>query len=719
MNEIKKFEINFHNRPLTAEFSDLTEQANGSVVVKYGDTAIMATAVMSENKREGLDYFPLTVDYEEKFYAAGRILGGRFMRREGRPSEEAVLNGRMIDRTLRPLFDKRTRNEIQIVTTTLSVDEENDPDIPAIIASSLALATSDIPWNGPIGAVRIGRISDKLIINPTYEERKQSDLDLVICGKDGKINMIEGTTSQIPEKEVLQALEVSLPEISKILDFQNKIIKEIGKQKQQPEIKEDPEGLETLFSTSTKQGLEETLGKPAVSQEERKQHYFALGDIKKEWLNIVKEKFGEEYANNANEFFEKNIDDIMHKNILEKNLRPDGRKLDEVRSISTKSAVLPRTHGTGLFYRGLTHILSITTLGAPADFLIIEGMEIREKKSFMHHYNFPPFSVGETGRIGSTSRRSIGHGALAEKALLAVIPSKEEFPYTIRIVSETLSSNGSSSMGSVCASSLSLMDAGVPIKAPVSGIAMGLILDPSSTKEDNYKVLTDIQGPEDHHGDTDFKAAGTEKGITAIQMDVKIEGLTLKMLEDLLTQGKKARMEILKNMLQTLKEPRKEVSPHAPHIVIMQINPEKKGAVIGPGGRTINKIIDETEVQIDIDEDGKIFITGKSKESIQRAKKLIEEITYEPKLGEKFTGKVTRILDFGAFVEIKPGHEGLVHVSELAPFRVEKVADVVKTGDTVPVIIKEIDEKGRINLSIKQVDPNFFDNASRKQPKQN
>jgi len=713
---IKKFELDFHGRPLVAEFSNLTEQANGSVIIKYGETTIMATAVMSEGLREGINYFPLTVDYEEKFYAAGKILGGRFMKREGRPSDEAVLNSRMIDRTLRPLFDKRIRNEIQVIVTPLSLDEKNDPDIPAIIAASLALSTSDIPWDGPIGAVRVGRSPstslrvNKFIINPTYEEKEKSDINLTICGREEKTNMIEGNANQIPEEDILKALESAQPEIEKLIDFQNKIIKEVGKQKIWPEIREDPSGMEELFSKNIKERMEKALEKSVVSQQERKEHYFVLGDLKKEWMKIAENKFGDYYSNQVDNFFEKIIDDTIHKNVLEKDVRPDGRKLDEIRTISTQAKLLPRTHGSGLFYRGLTHILSVVTLGAPSDYLIIEGMEVREKKTFMHHYNFPPFSVGETGRLGGFNRRSIGHGALAEKALEQIIPDKETFPYTIRIVSETLSSNGSSSMGSVCASSLALMDAGVPIKEPVSGIAMGIM-----TEGDNkYKVLADIQGPEDHHGDSDFKVAGTKNGITAIQMDVKVKGLTLKMLEDLLKQSKKARAEILQNMLKTLPEPRKEISPHAPHIIIIQINPEKKGGLIGPGGKTINKIIDETGVQIDIEEDGKVFVTSEDKDSLKKAREMIESITYEPKPGEMFKGKVVKILDFGAFVEIKPGIEGLVHISEIAPFRVEKVTDIIKEGDIVPVKVKNIDEQERLNLSIKQADPNY---AKAKTPK--
>lgn len=698
----KKFQLDFHNRPLTAEFSDLAEQANGSVIITYGQTSVMATAVMSSYTKEGLDHFPLMVDYEEKFYAAGRILGSRFMRREGKPSEEAILNGRMIDRTLRPLFDRRMRNEIQIIATALSVDEDNDPDVLAILAGSLALSTSDIPWDGPVGAVRMARVNGKFIINPTYKEKIEADLDLVICGKNGKINMIEGEAKELPEKIILEAAEVAIAEIEKLVDFQKKIIKEIGKTKNWPEIKETPDGMESLFEKNMKEKLEAALSQPKP----KKEHYSILADLNKEWLDEAIEKFGAEYAGQADDIFEKAINFIIHKNVLEKELRPDGRKLDEIRPLETTIGVLPRAHGTGLFYRGMTHILSTVTLGSPADFLIIEGMEIREKRNFIHHYNFPPFSSGEIGKIGNPGRREIGHGALAERALAKVMPSKEQFPYTIRIVSETMSSNGSSSMGSVCASTLALMDAGVPIKAPVSGIAMGIMMS-AQDEGDNYKVLTDIQGPEDHHGDTDFKAAGTEQGITAIQMDVKVEGLTIKMLDDILKQSKKARLQILKKILDTISEPKKQLSPYAPQIIVMQIKPERKGELIGPGGRTINKIIDASGVQIDIDENGKIFITGKNEESLKKAKGMIEEITYEPQPGEIHKGVVTRIFEFGAMVEIKPRHEGLVHISELAPFRVEKVTDIVKVGDVVPVKVINIDEMGRINLSLKQADPNY------------
>lgn len=694
----KQFQMDFHGRPLVAEFTDLAEQTNGSVILKYGETMVMATVVMSENQREKIDYFPLTVDYEEKFYAAGKILGSRFVRREGKPSEEAVLNCRMIDRTLRPLFDKKIRNEIQVVTTALSVDEENDPDVLAILAASLTIATSDIPWGGPLGAVRIARIDGGFVVNPTWLQKEKADMELIICGKGGKINMIEGKAQQIPEEIILQVLESSLPEIAKLIDFQNKIVQEIGKPKKWPETKEMPENMPALFEKHVESRLKDVLS----NSQDKEERNAMLGDLKKEWLEISEKEFGDEFFTLASDLYEKYINDIIHENILSEEKRPDGRKLDEIRPLYAKAGFLPRSHGSGVFYRGQTHILSVVTLGAPSDVLLIEGMEVREKRRFIHHYNFPPFAVGEIGRISMTNRREIGHGALAEKALVSIIPLKEDFPYTIRLVSETLSSNGSSSMGSVCASTIALMDAGVPIKAPVAGIAMGVMLG-----ETKYKILTDIQGPEDHHGDTDFKAAGTEKGITAIQMDVKVEGLTAKILSDLLTQSKKARLQILKKILEAIAQPRANISPFAPHIVIVNINPEKIRELIGPGGKTVNKIREITGVEIDIEEDGAVFITGKNETDTAKAKELVEEVTYEPQIGDTIKGTVTRIFEFGAMVEIKPKTEGLIHISELASSRVNRVTDVVKPGDIVPVKIVSIDEMGRINLSLKQADPNY------------
>ena len=705
--EVKVFETEFAGKKLRAEISNLANQANGSVLVRYGETAVFATAVMSEQKKENLNYFPLTVDYEERFYAAGMILGSRFIRREGRPSEEAVLTSRLIDRTIRPLFDKKIRNEVQITVLALSIDGKNDPDVPAIIAASLALGISDIPWDGPVGAARIGYHLEaslplgsdaskfKFIINPTYEERKNSSLDNVVCGKAGKINMIETAAQEVPEEIVAKAFERALEDIDFIEDFQRKIIAEIGKDKKKIEIKEAPKEMGGLFKKKILERLEQSI----YSQENDKDD---LSEIKSEWIKMAREEFGDENILAMNDFFEEKVNEIIHNNILDKEKRPDNRKIDELRPLFTEAGVLPILHGSAIFFRGGTHVLSIVTLGGRSDVQLIEGMEIQTTKRFMHHYNFPPFSTGETGRIGSPGRREIGHGALVERALSAVIPPREEFLYTIRIVSESMASNGSTSQGSVCASTLALMDAGVPIKNPVAGIAIGLMMK----NEKEYKLLTDIQGPEDHHGDMDFKCAGTKQGVTAIQMDVKVEGVTVKILEQALNQARKARMEILEKMLKILPEPRKELSSYAPRIVKMQINPDKIREVIGPGGRMINGIIAKTGAEIDIEQTGEVFITAKNIDDAEKARKIIEGLTHEYEVGEIATGPVTRLFEFGAMVEIGPNQEGLIHISELAPFRVNKVTDIVKTGDIVTVKVVAIDEKGRINLSLRQMNQN-------------
>ncbi|MBI5306007.1 polyribonucleotide nucleotidyltransferase, partial [Candidatus Wolfebacteria bacterium] len=585
--QIKKYETNFGNKKLSVEISDLADQANGSVLVRYEDTAVFATAVMGKNKREGLDYFPLSVDYEERFYAAGQILGSRFMRREGRPSEEAILSGRVIDRTIRPLFDHRMRNDTQVTMLILSVDAKNDSDIPAIIAASLALGISNIPWGGPVGAVRIGYDGKNLLVNPTYDERDNSILDAVICGTNGKVNMIEAGAKEIPEDIAVRGIEKALQEIAEIQKFQEKIILEIGKEKIKIEFDEIPADMRDFFKKEFSQNLDKAIYSGLKGD---------IGGIKSQWLKIAAEKFGPEKKNKADNLFEEEVNDIIHKEILENNKRPDGRKMDELRPIFAKTGFLPILHGSGVFYRGGTHVLSVVTLGGPKDVQLIEGMEVQMEKHFMHHYNFPPFSTGETGRMGTPGRREIGHGALAERALSAVIPPREEFPYTIRIVSESMASNGSTSQGSVCASTLALMDAGIPIKAPVAGIAMGLMME----NEKNYKVLTDIQGPEDHHGDMDFKVAGTKAGVTAIQMDVKVDGVTVEILEKTLRQAKKAREEIMETMLKEIPEPRKELSSYAPRMIKVMINPEKIGAVIGPAGKVIKSITEKTGAEIDI-----------------------------------------------------------------------------------------------------------------------
>lgn len=703
MNKIKKYETEFAGRTLTAEFSDLAEQANGSVLVKYGDTVVLATAVMSANERLGIDYFPLTVDYEEKFYAAGEILGSRFIRREGRPSDEAILVSRLIDRSIRPLFDHKIRNEVQVIVLALAVDGENDPDIPAIIAASLALGTSDILWNGPIGAVRL--VYPDFSANASYEKREKSDLDTIICGKNGKINMIEAGGKEVPENIVGEIFERSVKEIDNIQKWQETIIKEIGKTKIKIDIKPELSGLRESFNRHFRKRLEDAIFSPPSIEDatEKESRNLAITDLKKEWLESTIEGFDQPVKDHAEWLYEETINELIHSAAIRDGRRVDGRKLDELRPISAKINILPKVHGSGLFYRGSTHILSVATLGAPGDFQVIEGMEVKAKKRFMHHYNFPPFSSGETGKTGSPGRREIGHGALAEKALVAIMPSSDDFPYTIRVVSESLSSNGSTSMGSVCASSLALMTAGVPIKNPAAGISIGIML---SGKE--YKLLTDIQGPEDHHGDMDFKVAGTKEGVTAIQMDIKVDGISPEILKGALQKAKEARMKILEIMSKTIAEPVKELPPQAPRVVKISINPDKIRDVIGPGGKVINKIMADTSAEIDVEQDGTIFVTGKNEESAKRAAEIIEEITHEYQAGETFEhGIVSRIFDFGAMVEIAPKVEGLVHISELAPFRVNRVTDVVDVGDVIPVKIIEIDEMGRINLSLKAIDPNY------------
>ena len=693
----KKFTTEVGGRILTADFTDMAHQANGSCLVTYGGTVVLATAVQSKNAREGTDFFPLTVDYEEKFYAAGMILGSRFMRREGKASDEAVLVSRLIDRSIRPLFAQKTRNEVQVIILALSIDEDNDPDILSILGASLALGTSNIPWAGPIGAIRIGKKEGKLIINPSYADRIDASLDTVICGKDGKVNMIEAGALEISEDEMMEALEMASKEIDKLCDFQKKIISELGEKKAEIKLAVAPDDMKEMFKKNVVKKLEES-----IYIKEKLNRYEAMNQLKKEWMETCVEFFPEVIKSISDGLFEEAIDEIVHKNIIDpptgEEKRPDGRGTKEIRPLFAKAGLFPRTHGSGLFYRGETHILSITTLGAPSDVQLIEGMEIRAKKRFMHHYNFPPFSVGEVKPMRGPARRDIGHGALAERALIAIIPKAEDFPYTIRVVSETLSSNGSSSMGSVTAGALSLMDAGVPIKAPASGIAMGLMMDGA-----RYKILTDIQGPEDHHGDMDFKVAGTKEGITAVQMDVKVDGIPLKIMKEAFLQARDARIQILEVVTNELAAPRPELSEFAPRILTMHINPEKIRDVIGPGGKIIQSIIAETGCEIDIEQDGTIFITATKPEGMKMAEEKIKMLTRDFVIGETFEGKVTRLFPFGAMVEIGPKQEGLVHISELAPFRVNQVTDVVSPGDDVKVKVIGIDDQGRVNLSIKAV----------------
>lgn len=696
----KTYAIDIGGKPLIAEFSDLAEQANGSVLIRYGETVLLATAVMSLQQKEGADFFPLTVDYEERFYAAGEILGSRFIRREGRPTDEAILSGRVVDRTIRPLFNQQLRHEVQVIITVLSIGED-DPDILGVVGASLALSTSNIPWAGPVGAVRIGkhRGSDQFEINPTYASRGAPDveLDLLICGKDNLVNMVEVSAKETAEATMIAAMEAAVGETAKLQAWQETIAREIGREKHAIERRGFPSELPEFFLEKVGGRLTEVVFSAGDKR--------ALGDLKREWLQMVEVALPDA-STTASLYFEERLDELMHREVIDRNRRPDGRGLDEMRPLQVKAGgISPVVHGAGLFYRGGTHILSILTLGGPGDALLIDNMEIQEtKKRFMHHYNFPPFSTGETGRIGPANRRMIGHGALAEKALAPVIPTKEEFPYTIRLVSEAFASSGSTSMGSVCASTLALMDGGVPISAPVAGIAMGLMYE----SPERYRVLTDIQGPEDHHGDMDCKVAGTKAGITAVQMDVKITGIPVSLLADTFEKARTARLNILRVMEGELGAPRKDLSPRAPRITSCKIKKEQIGLVIGTGGKTVNDIKEKSGVDaIDIEEDGTIFITG-SAEAVRQAVAAIQEITHEYKKGERFMGEVTKIFDFGAAVKIGNNTEGLVHISEISPRRIERVDAVLKEGDRVPVVIKDIDEKNRMKLSIKQADPQFI-----------
>lgn len=701
MAEIKKYSLPLGKETLKIEIGKLAGQANGAVTAQLGDTVVLSTAVMSKNQKVGADYMPLVVDYEEKFYARGKILGSRFIRREGRPSEEAILNARLIDRAIRPLFDQNIRNEIQIVSTVLSVDEKNDPDIVAMIAASIALSISDIPWSGPIAAVRIGRIDNKWILNPSFEERMVGIADLVISvSPDLKINMIEAGGSEIKEEDLVAGFEFARGPLKDIVEFIKKIAGDFNMPKAPVSFAETNKEIEEEVRKFLNKN---SVLENAIYEKKKAKRIMNLDALKEELMGHITTidlpaevltKAGVSMVKAAEAVFEASVDEMVHKNILDRELRPDGRPLDGLRDLSAEIGFLPRTHGSGLFQRGETQVLSALTLGAPSDEQIVEGMVVQTKKHFMHQYNFPPYSVGETGRMGSPGRREIGHGALAEKALEPMIPKKEEFPYAIRVVSEVLSSNGSSSMASTCASTLALMDGGVPIKKPVAGIAMGIVSDGKNI----HKILTDIQGQEDHFG-MDFKVAGTRDGVTALQMDVKINGVDVETLEKALMQAKKARLQILDHMAKTIAEPKKELSPLAPRIITMEIHPDKIREVIGPGGKVINDIIAKTGAAIDIEDSGLIFITAENEKSGLEAKTIIEEIVKEYKIGDIVLGRVTQILDFGAIVEFGK-KDGMIHISELAPRRVEKVTDVVNVGDEVKVKIKRI-ENGKTSLSLK------------------
>jgi len=692
----KKWSLQIGGRVLEIETGLLAKQANGAVTVRYGDTVVLATAVMSKNASRIGGYFPLMVDYEERYYAAGKIKGSRFIKREGRPSDEAVLTGRVVDRTIRPLFNPRMRNDVQVVVTVLSIDGENDPAIVSMIAASTALSISNIPWAGPIGAVRVGRINGQFVLNPVNNEVEEGDIDLIIAGTKEKINMIEAGMKEVPEQDVVAAFAFGHEAIKKITELIDQVVSEVGSVKTTPALLAGTAEFEAEIKALY---LQENLSE--ILYDKNKQVIEEKMKVIKEKINgFIKEKYTEDIdklKEIAEQVFEETSDEIVHQNILEKGQRPDGRKLNEVRHIACLVGLLPRTHGSAVFTRGETQALTVTTLGSPGDEQFIDTMEVDIKKRYIHHYNFPPFSVGEVRPMRGPGRREIGHGALAERALVPVIPSKEEFPYTILLVSEILESNGSSSMASTCGSTLSLMDAGVPIKRPVSGIAMGIIVG----KDGKFEVLTDIQGLEDHYGDMDFKAAGTENGITALQMDVKVDGITVEMLSAVLLQSKENRKEILEKMLETLPTHRSNMSQYAPRIITMHINPAKIRNVIGTGGKIINEIIDETGVQIDIEDDGSIFITSVDEASANKAQQWIDNLTHEVKAGEIFNAKVTRLMTFGAFAEILPGQEGLIHISEFSDKRVEKVEDVAKVGDIVKVKVKQIDDQGRINLTAK------------------
>lgn len=694
----KEFEFELTGKKIVAEFSDLADQADGAVFLKSGGTVVLATVVMSKDENPSASYFNLTVDYIEKFYASGKILGSRFTRREGKPGDEAILAGRVIDRTIRPLFNQSTRHSVQVIATVLAVGEE-DPGILAVNAVSLALGVSDVPFAGPTGAVRVRKIGDKIIVNPTQLNRNETDFiyDLIVCGKNGNINMIEALSHENKNEEISEAINIASKAITEIENFQKKIINEIGKTKR--------EVIHRIISSDAKNLFEKEIA-PKI-----KESVFAgagkkkIDELHNVWNNLVKTNFPdkEEYLA-EDEYFDDTVNDLLHSEAIENNRRADERKMDQVRELYAQAGgVSDMLHGSGIFYRGGTHVLSVLTLGGPDDAHTIDTIETNEEQRFMHHYNFPPYSSGETGRATMVNRREIGHGALAEKALSMVLPPKEIFPYTIRIVSESMASNGSTSMASVCAGSLAMMDGGVPIKSPVAGIAMGLMY-----KNDfDYKVLTDIQGPEDHHGDMDFKVAGTKDGITAIQLDVKVESVPIKILSEALIDAQKARLHILETITKELPEPRKDISIHAPKILTIKIKIDQIGLVIGTGGKVINGIKDKTGAEITIEDDGTVFITGKNG-SAEKALAIIESMTKEYKIGDTTKGEVVKIMDFGAFIKIAENTEGLVHISEIAPFRVNKVTDVLKEGEIVPIKIIKVDERGRLNFSIKEADPNFI-----------
>jgi polyribonucleotide nucleotidyltransferase len=692
MNEKKVYSYEWAGRPLVIEVGQLAKQANGAVLVRYGDTSVLSTATMSKSPKP-LDFFPLTVNYEERLYAAGKIPGG-FIKREGRPSEKAILASRLIDRPIRPMFPDGFRNEVQVISMVMSNDPDCTSEMAAMLGSSLALAISDIPFDGPIAGVQVGYIDGKFIVNPTVEQSNQSTVHLSVAGNKDAINMVEAGALEVPEEIMLEAIMFGHEEIKKIIAFQEQIVAEVGKEKLPVTLFE----IDVAIQADIKAACETDMH-DAIQTAEKHARDEAIQAVKDRIIASYEEQEADEVTmKQVYTILDKMVKDEVRRQITEDKVRPDGRKLDEIRPLSSETGLLQRTHGSALFTRGQTQALSICTLGALGDVQIIDGLGVEESKRFMHHYNFPQFSVGETGPIRGPGRREIGHGALGERALDAVIPDESVFPYTIRCVSEVLESNGSTSQASICASTLAMMDAGVPLKAPVAGIAMGLI-----KKGEHYSILTDIQGMEDHLGDMDFKVAGTAKGVTALQMDIKIDGLSRNILEEALTQAKIGRMHILESMIATLAQPREKLSAFAPKIVIVKINPDKIRDVIGPGGKQINKIIEETGVKIDTEQDGTIYISSADEEMNARAKQIIEDIVREAKVGEYYLSTVKRIEKFGAFCEIFPGKDGLLHISEIQEERTKQVEDVLKLGDQLLVKVIEIDKQGRVNLSRKVV----------------
>lgn len=698
MSKVIRKELDLAGKNLVLETGELAEHANAAVLATYGETVVLATAVMQPMAQD-IGFFPLAVDYEEKLYAGGRISTSRFIKREGRPTEAAILTGRLVDRSVRPLFPKDLQMEVQVIITVLSVDNENDTDVLSLIAASAALSISDIPWNGPLSGIRIGHVDGKLIVNPTEAEKATSTLDLIVASKGDDVVMIEAGSSEVDEKTMTEAVKLAVAEGKKVLKLIEDFTKDAGKEKFAYEAKKlDPKKqaeitkfIEDNILTKLKVGQKQDEGFGHESIELLKQEF-----IKEEEESEVNSKVLDILLDDA-------VTDYLRKQILDAKIRIDGRKPDEIRPLSIRVGILPRTHGSALFQRGETQVLSIATLASPALEQLIDGMEGEATKRYMHHYNFPPFSSGEVKRLGSPGRREIGHGALAEKALIPILPKEDQFPYTIRVVSEVLSSAGSTSMASTCGSTLALMDAGTPIKEPVAGISIGLITDKNDRSK--YVTITDIAYQEDANGDMDFKVAGTKNGITAIQLDIKLEGISLKVVEEAFEKAKAARLKILDAMLKVIPASRGQISPYAPTVILVKIDPAKIGGVIGSGGRTINKIIAETGAAIDIDDEGTVMISGKDPQAAQKAAEWIEGIVKEAEVGEEYEGKVTRVLPFGAFVEVLPGKEGLVHISKLANHRVDKVEDVVNIGDTVKVKVVEIDDQGRVNLAIAGVEP--------------